>query len=134
MPPSIPVGTALMVEREGAVLFIKRWGKHGAGTWSVPGGWVDSGEDPSESACREALEEVGLVIDPKATRFLGYTHELHPEGIEDVCLWFYVADVVGEPQICEPEKILALEWHRLDDLPSPLFTGFECALDKGILP
>jgi 8-oxo-dGTP diphosphatase len=134
-PQRVPVGTAIVITNPaGKVLMIKRWGKHGQGTWSVPGGWADPGEDPVESACREALEEVGLEIDPSQVDFLGYTHNMYPEGIEDVCLWFRARSWAGEPTICEPEKIKALEWRDWDALPEPLFIGFEGAFSKGIIP
>lgn len=35
---------------------------HGGGTWALPGGALDSHEDPETAAAREALEEAG--IDP----------------------------------------------------------------------
>lgn len=133
-PKRISVGTAILIERDGKLLMIQRWGKHGQGSWSVPGGWADSGEDPAESACREALEEVGLTIRPEDTEFLGYTYELYPEGVEDVDLWFRALTFTGEPTICEPEKIKQLEWRTWDALPEPLFLGFEIALKKGVIP
>ncbi len=39
------------------------------GGWTLPGGWVDVGEMPSESAEREVLEESGLRV--KASRVIG---------------------------------------------------------------
>ncbi len=35
---------------------------HGGGTWALPGGAVDSHEDPTSAAIREAEEEAGIVI------------------------------------------------------------------------
>lgn len=32
--------------------------------WGLPGGRVDEGEDPIVGACRELLEETGIVVDP----------------------------------------------------------------------
>ena len=39
------------------------------GSWSMPGGWADIGDKPSESAEREVLEETGLQV--KARRLIG---------------------------------------------------------------
>lgn len=33
---------------------------HGGGTWALPGGALDSHEDPVEAAAREAFEEAGI--------------------------------------------------------------------------
>ena len=35
------VGQAALILRDGKFLMMKRAGKHGAGTWSVPGGWQE---------------------------------------------------------------------------------------------
>jgi ADP-ribose pyrophosphatase YjhB (NUDIX family) len=42
-------GILLVQEREGEA-------------WSLPGGWVDVGESPSEAVAREVLEESGIVV------------------------------------------------------------------------
>jgi len=39
--------------------------KHHSGQWALPGGRMDSGETPEETALRELAEEVGLVLDYK---------------------------------------------------------------------
>ena len=40
----VGVGCAAIIIRDGKFLMMKRAGKHGAGTWSVPGGWQEIGE------------------------------------------------------------------------------------------
>ena len=41
----VPTGTACIVRGvNDSILLLKRKGAHGAGTWSVPGGWVEAGE------------------------------------------------------------------------------------------
>jgi ADP-ribose pyrophosphatase YjhB (NUDIX family) len=46
---------------EGRILLVK---EPGEGAWSVPGGWADVGESPSEAAARETLEESGYRVKP----------------------------------------------------------------------
>jgi ADP-ribose pyrophosphatase YjhB (NUDIX family) len=47
--------------REGRILLVKEPGDAG---WSLPGGWADVGESPSEAAARETLEESGYQVRP----------------------------------------------------------------------
>jgi len=49
------------VFREGLILLVKEPGEEG---WSLPGGWADVGESPSEAAARETLEESGYRVRP----------------------------------------------------------------------
>lgn len=110
MDERMPVGVAVIIRRGDSYLFIKRYGKHGSGTWCVPGGWVELGEDPIQTANREVKEEVGIQL--LQTDFIGYSHDIFPEGVEDVCLWFY-SDYwmsTDEPSIQEPDKATELSW------------------------
>ncbi len=45
---------------------MKRSGGFGGGGWFLPGGHVEAGERPAESAARELMEEAGIVIDPSS--------------------------------------------------------------------
>jgi ADP-ribose pyrophosphatase YjhB (NUDIX family) len=45
-----------VVFRDGTLLFVK---EPEDGTWSLPGGWADVGESPSEAVVREVFEESG---------------------------------------------------------------------------
>ena len=45
-----------VVFRDGALLFVK---EPADGFWSLPGGWADVGESPSEAVVREVFEESG---------------------------------------------------------------------------
>lgn len=47
--------------REERILLVKEPGDEG---WSLPGGWADVGESPSEAAVRETLEESGYRVRP----------------------------------------------------------------------
>jgi ADP-ribose pyrophosphatase YjhB (NUDIX family) len=55
--PKVDVRTAVF--REGRILLVK-----GPDGWSLPGGWADVGESPSEAAVRETLEESGYRVRP----------------------------------------------------------------------
>lgn len=50
---------AVVLNEEGAVLLVR---EKEDGLWSLPGGWVDIGESPSESVEREVREESGYEV------------------------------------------------------------------------
>lgn len=52
-----------LIQDQGRVLLVKRAEGKYQGLWNLPGGFVDRGEPPEEAACRECLEETGLVVE-----------------------------------------------------------------------
>jgi len=59
------VDVRAVVEQNGKLLFMRE--SHD-GLWSLPGGWADIGESPSQIAEREVLEETGFEV--KASKLL----------------------------------------------------------------
>ncbi|GBD10450.1 putative 8-oxo-dGTP diphosphatase 1 [bacterium HR23] len=78
-----------LVERGGALLFVRRKMEPGAGLWALPGGYVDRGEPVEEAARREVLEETGLRIE------VGPLLGLYSEAGNPVVLAVYLAQEVG---------------------------------------
>jgi ADP-ribose pyrophosphatase YjhB (NUDIX family) len=60
-PATPKVDVRAAVFRKGRILLVKEPGDEG---WSLPGGWADVGESPSEAAARETLEESGYRVRP----------------------------------------------------------------------
>lgn len=56
------VGVGVLVVRHGKVLLVRRAMEPELGKWSIPAGYLDRGEDPKETAVREAQEETGLKV------------------------------------------------------------------------
>lgn len=50
------------VVKEGKILLVK---ERKDDMWSLPGGWADIGEHPSNMVSREVLEETGYIVRPK---------------------------------------------------------------------
>lgn len=49
--------------RDGKILFVRRRpGSFLGGSWELPGGTVEPGEPPEETAVREVAEETGLAV------------------------------------------------------------------------
>jgi 8-oxo-dGTP diphosphatase len=57
------VAVAILLERHGDVLLVRRVNEPERGRWTLPAGYVDAGENPRHAARRECREETGLEID-----------------------------------------------------------------------
>ncbi|WP_051342926.1 NUDIX hydrolase [Pseudonocardia spinosispora] len=55
---------AIVHDREGRLLLIKRGQEPGKGRWSFPGGRVEQGETDHQAVRREVAEETGLRVRP----------------------------------------------------------------------
>jgi 8-oxo-dGTP diphosphatase len=117
------VGVGIVLKHDNKILLLKRASKLGYGTWSVPGGWVDPGEQPEHTVRREAMEEVGLKVHfPGLFGCTNYQHE--KDGLSTVTLWYH-CDFEGVPFNKEPEKASEMMWADLDNLPTPLYGHLE---------
>ena len=113
-----------IIKKDGKILLQKRQNAHGEGTWSLPGGHMEYGETPEQTAVREAKEEVNLNI--KNTRMMGVTNDFMPEYKKHyITLYVEAEHVDGDPSIAEPDKITDIGWFSMNSLPSPLFIPFK---------
>ncbi len=87
------------------------------GLWTLPGGWVDPGESPSEAAARETLEESGYHV--TARRLLAlYDRDRHahpPMAFHVYKLYFDCEIVAGDAKPSSETNDVA--FFRLDMLP-----------------
>jgi 8-oxo-dGTP diphosphatase len=108
----VRVGVAVIIQRDdGRVLMGVRKGSHAQGTWAFPGGHVDFGEEPAESARREVREETGLevgCIDRFAV--VPWVNNMFAEGKQYITLYFTAAYQSGVPKVMEPHKCYRWEW------------------------
>ena len=114
------VGVAVIFERDGQVLLVKRKNSHGAGSWAVPGGHLEFGETPEECAVRESREEVGIAI--SSASFAAITNDIFKEeGKHYITIWMHAASFEGEPCIAAHDEVAEVRWFSWTDLPAPLF-------------
>jgi len=129
---ALRVGVGVIIVRDGRVLLGERAGSHGAGTWALPGGHLEFGETVADCACREVLEETGLLLHDITPA--PYTSDVFPaEGRHYVTL-FVTAQATGEPERLEPVKCLGWAWYRWNDLPGPLFPPLRSLRASGFVP
>lgn len=115
--PGLGVGLAIL--RDGKLLLCKRMKAPEAGHWNIVGGKVDHMEPAEIAARREAEEETGLSIG--SIRYLGTTEQLIEADRQHwVSLLYVTDDTTGEPQLTEPDKLSAIGFFDLGDLPQPL--------------
>jgi mutator protein MutT len=121
--------TGIIFNDSGSVLLMKRKGWHGAGKWAMPGGWMEKGEWPADAAVREIKEEVDL--DVSVVENLGWTNDIHSEGVHDVCFHMLCHVLPSSkpdaeryrPRIMEHDKCEALMWATSEQLRELLARG-----------
>ncbi len=127
------VGVGVIVLKDGKVLFQKRKGAHGEGTWSFPGGHLEFNESWEECAKRETMEEFGVSI--KNVRFAGLTNDIHTsEGKHYITIFMLSELDSGEPRIMEPHRTVEIGWKDWNDMPRPLFLPITRLLEQGYSP
>jgi ADP-ribose pyrophosphatase YjhB (NUDIX family) len=94
------------------------------GTWSLPGGWVDVGESPSEAAVREVLEESGY--ETRAVKLLALLdrdrHDYEPHAWH---IWKAVVlcELAGDEQQALESETDEADFFARNALPEPLRSG-----------
>jgi ADP-ribose pyrophosphatase YjhB (NUDIX family) len=88
------------------------------GLWTLPGGWADIHESPSENVEREVFEESGFKV--KAKRLLAVydrsRHGHHPEYPNYVYKMFFLCEIIGgEPRI--GMETSGVDFFALHELP-----------------
>lgn len=122
MTQPVRAGVAsLVVQDSRYLLMLLRHGKHGAGTWSLPGGWMEFGESFFDTAVREVKEETG--VDVQGSRVRGVTNDIFSDhGIHAITVFVETNYIGGEPTVMEPDKCPLVEWVDLRNVRHlPLF-------------
>jgi len=124
MNSSPRVGIGVFVFKNGKFLIGQRKGAHGADSWSVPGGHLEFGESPEQTASREVAEETGLEI--ANIRFGAVTNDIFKnENKHYVTIWMISEWKSGKEQIMEPDKFIAQKWITFNSLPDNLFLPWQ---------
>ena len=126
------VGVGTLIVRDGLFLLQKRTGSHGEGTWSTPGGHIDFGETPVQTAVRETKEETGLAIG--GGKVVAMTNDVfESDGKHYVTIWVLAEDVGDDEIVLKTDESSEHGWFPLDAFPSPLFVPLQNLLNGGSL-
>ncbi|KTD34851.1 Mutator MutT protein [Legionella moravica] len=111
--PKLDVRAFILKEKK--LLLVKERSDH---LWTLPGGWVDVNESPSESVTREVLEETGFNI--RITRLLALWDKLkhdHPPQWPHTYKIFFLGEIISG---CEKAnlEISEIDFFPIDELPN----------------
>ena len=129
--PLLLVGTSVIAVKDGEILLQKRADN---GLWGYPGGYLELGETPEESAKREFLEETGLIAKEIQLYevFAGENrHYTYPNGHE-----VYVTDIVytcydfHESGYSHDDEVLEVKWFPANSLPDNIAPNIKDIIEK----
>ena len=120
--PAPAVG--VLVERDDALLFVRRKYEPMAGGWSLPAGFMEYGEAPEVTARRETKEETGLDIE--LTALFGAYRAGMDTGVP-VLLVLYRAKVVGGT-LRAGDDASEVRWCTSEERPELVFRSHRRAL------
>jgi ADP-ribose pyrophosphatase YjhB (NUDIX family) len=108
-----------VVFKDDAILLVR---ERQDGLWTIPGGWVDVGESPSEAVEKEVRQESGYIV--RATRLLAVydrNKHAHPPSAYHIYKLFFLCKLIGGEAATsiETEEV---GFFREDEIP-PLSVG-----------
>lgn len=119
--PAVTVDLAVVTrEAKPRVLLIQREKDPFAGTWALPGGFVDENEKLADAARRELREETGVEVAEIEQLYTAGDPGRDPRGWTISVL--YLARVnPGDLQPVAADDARAVGWHSLEKLPKLAF-------------
>lgn len=117
----------LLLVKDGEALLLRRsntgWRD---GEYTLPAGHVDGNEPIRSELCREAKEEIGIIIQPSDLQLV---HVMHQRGDHEYIDFYFIAKRwQGEPANCEPEKCDDMQWAPINELPANTIPNVKQAL------
>jgi ADP-ribose pyrophosphatase YjhB (NUDIX family) len=119
------VAAAVLVERDGRVLLVRRSIEPARGLWTLPAGFIDAGEDPVLAAKRECFEETGLQVEISELLTVLFGQE-HSRGAH-IILFYLAAILTGELQA--GDDVARAELVPRDELPPLAFSTTKRVLE-----
>lgn len=126
MTPKIDLRAGVF--KEDRILLVR---ERSDGRWSLPGGWADVSESPSEGVVREVREESGFIVsNPRLVALIDRQHhEYVPVYMQHIYKAFFLCDYVeGEP--VPNTEISEIGFFPLNELPE---LSTERVLEKDIV-
>jgi ADP-ribose pyrophosphatase YjhB (NUDIX family) len=109
------VGVAVVLVQDGQLLLVRRSGSY-AGSWCIPCGHVEWGEDVRAAACREMAEETGL--DVKIGPVFAVHSNFHDPKMLTAGIWFWAVSASGS--LAAGSDADRVRFYAVDALPEPM--------------
>lgn len=106
------LGAEVLVVDGDRVLLVRRARDPWRGCWELPGGFVERGEHPADTARREVAEELG--VDVRLTRVLGFYIDAYLDELVEVVTFVGEIDDDLDPDVRE---VAEARWFTARDLP-----------------
>ncbi len=113
----IPASCLVLIDSQDRVLLVKRSVDPKKGFWCLPGGFMELGETPEQSALRELKEETGL--SGRIQLLLGVTSNTSPQYHTVLMVGYLIKEYSG---LLEPgDDALEAAYFSYDELPEIAF-------------
>ena len=115
-PLWLPSAAGVVLDEHGRVLLGRR---ADTGTWGLPGGIVEPGEEPADGAVREIFEETGVIAVPEvlvAVTVSGHITYPNDDQVQYLEVLFRCRAVGGTAQVNDSESV-EVAWFPPDSLP-----------------
>jgi len=116
--PKVDVRGAVF-DRDGRILLVRETAD--AGRWTLPGGWADVNQSPSECVAREVLEEAGIEVRVRklACVYDRARHAHQPHYPFHIYKMFFICDPVGSPELARGDgfETSAAQFFAQEDVP-----------------
>ena len=120
------VGVGVVVLQNGKLLLVRRTMNPERGKWSIPAGYVDYGDDPRQTAVREAFEETNLQV--TIEKLVNIYYNPPSEGGATIFI-VYQAQVLGG-HLQAGDDADAADFFALDELPVLAFASTHAIIQQ----
>lgn len=123
------VGVGVLVMENGRLLLVRRAVNPQKGKWSIPAGFVDSGEDPQKTAVRETLEETNLDVAITGLEDVYFNPNTKPGQAGASIFIMYRAELLGG-NLQAGDDAADARFFDLQNLPDLAFDSTKIAIQK----
>jgi 8-oxo-dGTP diphosphatase len=114
---SMPTASAVVDDGEGRVLMSRRARDPSAGTWDLPGGFLEEGEHPLDAVRRELREEAGIrLVDERLLGIWMDRYEYKRRVVSTMNV--YYAAGLGDGTLEPADDVSELRWFAPDEVPT----------------